>query len=64
MRGDEKLNKQLARYRGEKGNLKFPLDEPMPYDLIRRVVKFRVKEHQEALRTKRKQKRQGTRIIS
>jgi uncharacterized protein YdhG (YjbR/CyaY superfamily) len=52
VRGDEKLSKELARYRGEKGNLKFPLDEPIPYGLIRRVVKSRVKEHREKLRSK------------
>jgi uncharacterized protein YdhG (YjbR/CyaY superfamily) len=45
VQGDEKLSKEIARYRGEKGNLKFPLDEPIPYALIRRLVKFRVKEH-------------------
>jgi uncharacterized protein YdhG (YjbR/CyaY superfamily) len=54
VRGDEKLGKELARYKGEKGNLKFPLDEPIPYDLIRRVVKFRLKEHLEKIRSKRK----------
>jgi uncharacterized protein YdhG (YjbR/CyaY superfamily) len=56
VRGDEKLNKELARYRGEKGNLKFPLDEPMPYELIAKVVKFRVKEHRDRMRLKRKKK--------
>src|SRR5262245_34929641 len=30
-RGDAKLMKDLARYRGPKGNLKFALDKPMPY---------------------------------
>ena len=54
VRGDQKLAKSLARYRGEKGNLKFPLDEPMPYDLITRVVKCRIKEHLESRRSKRK----------
>lgn len=44
VRGDEKLDRQLARYRGPKGNLKFPLDEPIPYGLIRRVVQWRIKE--------------------
>lgn len=44
VRGDEKLIKQLERYRGEKGNLKFPLDEPMPYGLIRKVVLARMRE--------------------
>ncbi len=44
VRGDEKLNRELAPYRGPKGNLKFPLDEPIPYWLIGRIVKWRVKE--------------------
>jgi uncharacterized protein YdhG (YjbR/CyaY superfamily) len=52
VRGDEKLSKELSRYRGEKGNLKFPLDEPIPYELITRVVKFRVKEHVARARSK------------
>jgi uncharacterized protein YdhG (YjbR/CyaY superfamily) len=56
VRGDEKLKKELARYRGEKGNLKFPLDEPIPYGLIMKVVKSRVKEHQMKVRQKRKKK--------
>ena len=54
VRGDKKLSKEIARYRGEKGNLKFPLDEAIPYDLITRVVEFRVKEHVERRRSKRK----------
>jgi uncharacterized protein YdhG (YjbR/CyaY superfamily) len=56
VQGDKKLSKELAPYRGEKGNLKFPLDEPIPYDLIRRVVTFRVKEHLRKAKAKRKQK--------
>jgi uncharacterized protein YdhG (YjbR/CyaY superfamily) len=56
VRGDKKLSEELARYRGEKGNLKFPLDEPIPYGLIARVVKCRVKEQREKLGTKRKAK--------
>jgi uncharacterized protein YdhG (YjbR/CyaY superfamily) len=54
VRGDEKLNKQLARFRGGKGNLKFPLDEPIPFGLITRIVKLRVKQHAERARSKRK----------
>ena len=54
VRGGEKLSKELARYRGEKGNLKFPLDEPIPYGLIARVVKFRVKERVKRERSRRK----------
>lgn len=36
--GDEALERELQPFRGEKGNLRFPLDQPMPYDLIRRVA--------------------------
>ena len=54
VRGDDKLNKELARYRGEKGNLKLPLDEPIPYELITKVVKCRVKEHVAKVRSKPK----------
>jgi uncharacterized protein YdhG (YjbR/CyaY superfamily) len=42
--GDEKLEKELAPFRGPKRNLKFPLDEPIPYALIRRAVLLRVKQ--------------------
>ena len=56
VRGNGKLNKDLARYRGPKGNLQFPLDEPIPYGLITRVVKCRVKENAERLRSKRMRK--------
>jgi uncharacterized protein YdhG (YjbR/CyaY superfamily) len=38
VKGDKELTKALLPYRGEKGNLKFPLDRPIPYDLIGRVV--------------------------
>jgi uncharacterized protein YdhG (YjbR/CyaY superfamily) len=44
VKGDAKLAKAMARYAGAKGNLKFPLDEPMPYALIARIVKARVKQ--------------------
>src|SRR5215831_3809643 len=54
VRGDKKLSKELSRYRGEKGNLKFPLDEPIPYELIARVIKFRVKEHAGRVRSRQK----------
>ncbi|MES2817663.1 MAG: DUF1801 domain-containing protein [Pseudomonadota bacterium] len=38
VKGDQDLQMALAPYRGEKGNLKFPLSQPMPYDLIGRVA--------------------------
>jgi uncharacterized protein YdhG (YjbR/CyaY superfamily) len=45
VRGDAKLEKALAPYAGEKGNLRFPLDQPIPYRLIERVVKLRVRQN-------------------
>lgn len=44
VRDDAKLAKALAPYAGPKGNLKFPLDRPIPYTLIRRLVRLRVKQ--------------------
>jgi uncharacterized protein YdhG (YjbR/CyaY superfamily) len=57
--GDKAIEKAVARYAGPKGNLQFPLDEPIPYDLICRIVKLRVKqdnEQAEVKRAKRKKK--------
>lgn len=45
VRGDAALLEALAPYRGPKGNLSFPLAEAMPYELIRRVARQRVKEN-------------------
>jgi uncharacterized protein YdhG (YjbR/CyaY superfamily) len=45
VRGDSKLEKAISIYGGEKGNLKFPLDQPIPYSLIERIVKLRVKQN-------------------
>jgi uncharacterized protein YdhG (YjbR/CyaY superfamily) len=42
--GDKALQKAVARYAGPKGNLQFLLDEPIPYDLIERIVKLRVRQ--------------------
>lgn len=42
VRGDAKLVRDAAPYAGEKGNLRFPLDQPIPYDLIRRIVEARL----------------------
>lgn len=45
VRGDARLEKAVATYAGEKGNLRFPLDEPIPYRLITRIVKHRMKQN-------------------
>jgi uncharacterized protein YdhG (YjbR/CyaY superfamily) len=40
-RGDAALEKAVAAYANEKGNLRFPLDRRIPYGLIGRIAKFR-----------------------
>lgn len=42
--GIEKFKKELSAYKSAKGSVQFPLDQPIPYDLIVRIVKFRVEE--------------------
>jgi len=44
VKGDAKLVKAVSPYAGPKGNLRFPLDQPIPYDLIKRIAKLRVKQ--------------------
>jgi uncharacterized protein YdhG (YjbR/CyaY superfamily) len=53
--GDEVLLKAVARYAGPKGNLQFPLDEPIPYLLIERIAKLRVKQDAAKAAAKKKQ---------
>ena len=42
--GNEAFKKELAPYEGAKGSVKFPFDKPMPYDLIKKIAEYRVKE--------------------
>jgi uncharacterized protein YdhG (YjbR/CyaY superfamily) len=44
IRGDAKLEAAVRNYAGPKGNLRFPLDEPIPYALVARIVKFRARQ--------------------
>lgn len=41
--GNEAFKKELSVYQGAKGSVKFPLKDPIPYDLIKKIVEFRVK---------------------
>lgn len=54
--GTKKLQEAASMYAGEKGNLRFPLDRPVPYALIGEIVKFRAKEHREKAGAKRKKR--------
>jgi uncharacterized protein YdhG (YjbR/CyaY superfamily) len=40
--GLEEFKEQLAGYKGAKGSVQFPLNQPMPIDLIKRITRFRV----------------------
>ena len=42
---DERLRAAVAKYAGPKGNLRFPLAEAMPYALIARIVKARLRHN-------------------
>ncbi len=42
--GIEEFASELAKYKGAKGSVQFPLSEDPPYDLIARMVRFRVQE--------------------
>ena len=44
IRGDARIEKAASPYAGEKGNLRFPLDGPIPFDLISRLTKLRMKQ--------------------
>ncbi len=56
LRADAKLRQQLSRYANAKGNLRFPLDEPMPYVLIGKIVKTRVRENRAAADARKKKR--------
>ena len=52
--GVEEFHEAVALYGGGKGTLKFPLNKPMPFDLIRSIVRFRAKEQAEKAAAKQK----------
>ena len=54
--GIEKFKEKLSAYKGAKGSVQFPIDEPIPYDLVREIVAFRVKENLEKAQAKRRKK--------
>ncbi len=42
--GIEAFEEELGKYKGGKGSVQFPLNQPIPYDLIRRIVLYRMEE--------------------
>ncbi len=45
--GIEAFKKELSPYKGAKGSVQFPIKEPIPYDLVKKIVIFRIKEELE-----------------
>jgi uncharacterized protein YdhG (YjbR/CyaY superfamily) len=43
--GTETFQKELSPYKGAKGSVQFPLNKPIPFDLVKKIVLFRVKEN-------------------
>jgi len=54
--GMEAFKKELSGYKGAKGSVQFPIDQPLPLPLIRRIVEHRMKEN---LERKQKKKNSG-----
>jgi uncharacterized protein YdhG (YjbR/CyaY superfamily) len=55
---DEAFKEEIAPYKRGKGTLQFPLDQPLPWDLLRRIVEFRVQE--EASKASKRPRRKPT----
>jgi len=55
--GIEAFKTELAAYKQGKGSVQFPLDEPLPLDLVRRIVEYRVSENLAAAAAKARGKR-------
>jgi uncharacterized protein YdhG (YjbR/CyaY superfamily) len=43
--GIEAFKKELSPYKQGKGSVQFPLDKPVPYELVKKIVRFRVAEN-------------------
>jgi uncharacterized protein YdhG (YjbR/CyaY superfamily) len=54
--GIEAFRDELARYKGAKGSVQFPLGEPLPLNLIARIVEFRVQENLARAKAKRRER--------
>ncbi len=54
--GVDEFMDDLSKYKGNKGSVQFPLDEPMPLHLIKRIVLFNVNKNRNKMKQKQKEK--------
>jgi uncharacterized protein YdhG (YjbR/CyaY superfamily) len=54
--GIEKFKEELSAYPTAKGSVQFPLDQPIPYELIGKITRFRVEENVAKAQAKGKRK--------
>ena len=47
------FKEELSSYKQAKGSVQFPIDKPIPYDLVRKIVQYRVEESQESKKKER-----------
>jgi uncharacterized protein YdhG (YjbR/CyaY superfamily) len=50
----EAFKEKLGKYDTSKGTVRFPINEPIPFDLVKEMVRFRVKENQSKKRIRQK----------
>lgn len=55
--GIEAFKEEISKYKWAKGSVQFPLDQPIPLDLIRRIVLFRVAENRRLAEEKKARKK-------
>ena len=55
--GIDAFKQELSEYKGAKGSVQFPIKKPIPYELISRIVKFRVAENIKLAEEKLKKKK-------
>lgn len=56
-RGIEAFKDELSAYKGAKGSVQFPIDKPLPYELIGRIVRFRAEENKKQAEAKKQKKK-------